>query len=62
MRYERFQETADSAKMSINTPLSPGYMAWYNRITVTYLTLPGGVRTTAGMNESASSMRLFVSL
>ncbi|XP_042046864.1 serine/threonine-protein phosphatase 7 long form homolog [Salvia splendens] len=59
MRYERFQATEDAATMSMNIPMSPGYMAWYNKITVTYLTQPG-VRSTAGMNESASSTRLLV--
>ncbi|XP_042051427.1 serine/threonine-protein phosphatase 7 long form homolog [Salvia splendens] len=59
MRCERFQATEDAAMMSMNIPMSPGYMAWYNKITVTYLTQPG-VRSTAGMNESASSMRLLV--
>ncbi|XP_042001134.1 uncharacterized protein LOC121750625 isoform X2 [Salvia splendens] len=59
MRYERFQETVDAATMSMNIPLSPGYMAWYNRITVTYLTQPG-VQSNAEMNESASSMRLLI--
>ncbi|XP_042024829.1 serine/threonine-protein phosphatase 7 long form homolog [Salvia splendens] len=59
MRYERFQATEDAGTMSMNIPMSPGYMVWYNKITVTYLTQPGA-RSTAGMNESASSMRLFV--
>ncbi|XP_042027140.1 protein MAIN-LIKE 1-like [Salvia splendens] len=59
LRYERFHAVEDAAPMSMNIPMSPGYMAWYNRITVTYLTQPGA-RSTAGMNESAASMRLFV--
>ncbi|XP_041999759.1 protein MAIN-LIKE 1-like [Salvia splendens] len=59
LRYERFQAAEDAASMSLNIPMSPGYMAWYNRITVTYLTQPGA-RSTAGMNESAASMRLFI--
>ncbi|XP_042067768.1 serine/threonine-protein phosphatase 7 long form homolog [Salvia splendens] len=58
LRYERFQ-AIDDAPMSMNIPMSPRYMAWYNKITVTYLTQPG-VQPTAGMNESACSMRLFV--
>ncbi|XP_042059682.1 serine/threonine-protein phosphatase 7 long form homolog [Salvia splendens] len=59
LRYERFQAAEDAAPMSMNIPMSPGYMAWYNRITVTYLTQPGA-RSTARMNESAASMRLFI--
>ncbi|XP_041991613.1 uncharacterized protein LOC121742521 [Salvia splendens] len=59
MRYERFQAAEYAAPMSLDIPMSPGYMAWYNRITVTYMTRPGA-RATAGMNESAASMRLFV--
>ncbi|XP_042032293.1 serine/threonine-protein phosphatase 7 long form homolog [Salvia splendens] len=59
MRYERFQAAEYTAPMSLNIPMSPGYMAWYNRITVTYMTQPGAL-ATAGMNESAASMRLFV--
>ncbi|XP_047961699.1 uncharacterized protein LOC125206491 [Salvia hispanica] len=37
----------------------PGYMAWYNRITVSYLVQPG-TQSTVGMNESASSLKLAV--
>ncbi|XP_042012474.1 protein MAIN-LIKE 1-like [Salvia splendens] len=59
MRYERFQAAEYVAPMSLDIPMSPSYMAWYNRITVTYMTRPGA-RATAGMNESAASMRLFV--
>lgn len=60
-RYERFKASLDRATVSVDIPMSPGYMAWYNRITVTYLTQPR-VQSTAGMNESASSLRLLVSL
>ncbi|XP_042012201.1 serine/threonine-protein phosphatase 7 long form homolog [Salvia splendens] len=59
MRYERFQAAEYAAPMSLDIPMSPSYMAWYNRITVTYMTRPGA-RATAGMNESAASMRLFI--
>ncbi|XP_042032274.1 serine/threonine-protein phosphatase 7 long form homolog [Salvia splendens] len=59
MRYERFQAAEYAVPMSMNIPMNPGYMAWYNRITVTYMTQPG-TRATGGMNESAASMRLFV--
>ncbi|XP_047945406.1 serine/threonine-protein phosphatase 7 long form homolog [Salvia hispanica] len=58
MRYERFEATLGGATMYNNIPLSLGYMAWYNRITVTYLTQVG-VQSTVGMNETASDIRLF---
>ena len=61
MRNERFDAILGGATMYNYIPLSLGYMTWYNRITMTYLTQPG-VQSTIGMNETASAMRLFVSL
>ena len=52
MRHERFQSTFDHATAGMEGRINPGYMAWYNRITVT--------QSTAGMNESASSMKVLV--
>ncbi|XP_047952483.1 uncharacterized protein LOC125198077 [Salvia hispanica] len=61
MRHERFQSTFDHATAGMEGRINPGYMAWYNRITVSYLTQPG-TQSTAGMNESASSMKVLVEM
>ena len=57
--HDRFQSTFDHATTTMEGRINPGYMAWYNRITVSYLTQPG-TQSTTGMNESASFMKLMV--
>ena len=57
MRHERFQSTFDHATAGMEGRINPGYMSWYNRIMVSYLTQPR-THSTAGMNESASFMKV----
>ena len=59
MRHVRFQSTFDHATATMEGRINPGYMTWYNRITVSYLTQPGA-QSTAGINESAPSMKVLV--
>lgn len=40
-RYEWLWETFDPQVMSMNIPMNPRYMDWYNKIIVTYITRPG---------------------
>ncbi|XP_042041489.1 uncharacterized protein LOC121786963 [Salvia splendens] len=59
LRHDRFQATFDHATATLGGRINPGYMAWYNRITVSYLVQPG-TQSTDGMNEAASSNLLAV--
>ena len=59
LRHDRSQSTFHHATASMEGSCHPGYMAWYNRITVSYLVQPG-TQSTVGMNESASSLKLTV--
>ncbi|XP_042029994.1 uncharacterized protein LOC121776910 [Salvia splendens] len=59
LRHDRFQATFDHATTTMDGRINPGYMAWYNRITVSYLVQPG-TQSTEGMNEAAPSNLLAV--
>ncbi|XP_042065592.1 SKI/DACH domain-containing protein 1-like [Salvia splendens] len=59
LRHHRFQTNFDHATMTMDGSIHPGYMAWFNRITVSYLVQPA-TQSTVGMNESASSMMKLV--
>ncbi|XP_042016298.1 uncharacterized protein LOC121764324 [Salvia splendens] len=59
LRHHRFQANFDHATMTMDGRINPGYMAWFNRITVSYLVQPA-TQSTVGMNESASSMMKLV--
>ncbi|XP_042020197.1 uncharacterized protein LOC121767935 isoform X2 [Salvia splendens] len=59
LRHDRFQATFDHATATMDGRINPGYMAWYNRITVLYLVQPA-TQSTIGMNESASSMKKLI--
>ncbi|XP_042059726.1 uncharacterized protein LOC121804293 [Salvia splendens] len=59
LRHHRFQANFDHATMTMDGRINPGYMAWFNRITVSYLVQPV-TQSTVGMNESASSMMKLV--